>query len=169
VTDPTQDPGEGSARPDAPSLEDSLKQFGKAGRDGFGAAVDTGRALRSLFAADFALARASIARACAWLAVAVTFGASSWLLLMGAFIALLQRLGLSWLSSMAVASLVSVVITGLAMWQVLRYFEFTRLDATRRQLRKLGIGGDDEEEEDEKAPTASAPTAVPTQPTERAP
>jgi hypothetical protein len=169
VTDPTQDPGEGSARPDAPSLEESLKQFGQAGRDGFGAAVDTGRALRSLLAADFALARASIARACAWLAVAVTFGASSWLLLMGAFIALLQRLGLSWLSAMAVASLVSVVITGLAIWQVLRYFEYTRLDATRRQLRKLGIGGDDEDGEEQPAPSSTSSAVAPTGQPERAP
>ena len=138
--DDAEAPGE---RP--PSLEESLRQVGQAGRAGFDAVIDTGRALRGLVVADIALARVALARAAAWMAVAVVFGASSWLLLMGALIALLQRLGLSWLAALSIAAGLSVAITALGVWQTLRYFEFTRLEATRRQLRKLGIGSDEDE------------------------
>jgi hypothetical protein len=34
----------------------------------------------------------------------------------------------------------SLAITGLAAWRGMRYFEHTRLQATRRQLARLGIG-----------------------------
>src|SRR5690606_40077764 len=63
-------------------------------------ALDTGRALRRLISADFALARSATGRAMAWVAIGVVFGASAWLLLMGALIVLLQRIdGISWLAS----------------------------------------------------------------------
>lgn len=128
--------------PDKPSLEEGLRRAGAAGKAGFADGIEAGRALRQLVAADLALARAALVRALLWLAVAAVFGASSWLLLMAALIALLQRLGLSWLDALAIAALLSLAIAALGAWQMARYFEHTRLAATRRQLAKFGLGDD---------------------------
>ncbi|KLD76494.1 phage holin family protein [Xanthomonas hyacinthi] len=141
---------DGAAAPDPaeaerPSLEQSFREFGTAGREGLTATLEAGRALRKLVVADLALARAAMARALVWLTVAVAFGASAWMLLMGALIAVLQRLGWSWLASIAATAAFSLVVTALGAWQALRYFEMSKLDATRRQLAKLGIGGEDED------------------------
>lgn len=127
------------------SLEDSLRKVGSAGREGIDAAFDTGRALRGLVAADFALARGALGRAVAWIGVAIAFGASSWLLLMGVLIALLQSSGMSWLVALSIVAALSLGITALGIWQALRYLEHTQLDATRRQLRELGLIGDSDE------------------------
>jgi len=142
---------DGAAAPDPaeaerPSLEQSFREFGQAGREGLNATLEASRALRKLVVADLALARAALARALVWLTIAVAFGASAWMLLMGALIAVLQRLGWSWLASISATAAFSLVVTALGAWQALRYFEMSKLDATRRQLAKLGIGGDDDED-----------------------
>lgn len=139
---PGTTPDEGEPRQPPPSLEESLRQFGDAGRAGFASAVDTGRALRNLVVADLALARAALVRALLWLAVVAVFAASSWLLLMALLVSLLQRTGLSWLAAIGIAAGLSLAIAAFGAWQMIRYFEHTRLDATRRQLAKLGIGDD---------------------------
>lgn len=136
-----------SSRQDPPSLEESLHRIGQAGREGLSAAFESGRAWRGLVAADFALARSALGRALAWVGVAIAFGASSWLLLMAALVSLLQRFGLSWLAALSIAALLSLAVTAVAAWQALRYLEHTRLDATRRQLARLGIGDRDEDAE----------------------
>lgn len=130
-----------------PSLEQAIGELGKAGREGLDAGLDALRALRRLLFADLALARAALARALVWLTVAVAFGASAWLLVMAAGIALLRHLGLSWLASISLMALSSLIVTALAGWQVIRYFEMSRLDATRRQLARLGIGGEDDDQD----------------------
>ncbi|MCG2605309.1 MAG: phage holin family protein [Achromobacter sp.] len=132
----------------APSLEESLREVGAAGRAAFGASRDTGRALRRLVSADLALARSSLGRALAWVGVAVVFGGSGWLLTAGALIALLQRLGWSWLQSLAFAALLSVAITALAAWKVSRYFDHAGMHATRRQLSRMGLFDEDSDDED---------------------
>jgi hypothetical protein len=63
----------------------------------------------------------ALGRAVAWIAVAIVFGASSWLLLMGVLIASLQRFGLSWLASMALAAGLSLCVTAFGIWQALRF------------------------------------------------
>ncbi|MCC4594533.1 phage holin family protein [Xanthomonas campestris pv. phormiicola] len=136
------------AEAEQPSLEQSFREFGQAGREGLTATLQASRALRKLVVADLALARAALARALVWLTIAVSFGASAWMLLMGALIAVLQRLGWSWLASISATAAFSLVVTALGAWQALRYFEMSKLDATRRQLAKLGIGGDDDEKAD---------------------
>ncbi|RZZ84914.1 MULTISPECIES: phage holin family protein [Pseudoxanthomonas] len=138
-----------------PSLDESLRRVGKAGKDSLSSAVATAKSLRRLVLADFALARASLARAMVWMSVAAAFGVSSWLLLMGALIALLQRLGLSWLGALSVAAGLSLAITALGVWQTLRYFGFSRMDATRRQLKAMGLGDDDEEDAGPEARSAA--------------
>lgn len=130
-----------------PSIDEAYRDIADAGREGLSAALDTGRALRGLLIADLALARSALGRALLWVSVAIVFGASSWLLLMAALIALLQGLfGWSWLASMSTAAGLSLIVTGVGVWQALRYFEYTRLSATRRQLRRLGLGHDDEDD-----------------------
>ncbi|MDR1076275.1 MAG: phage holin family protein [Xanthomonadaceae bacterium] len=138
-----QDAGEGAT----PSLEESLRQFGAAGRESMGAAIDTGRALRRLVAADFGLARVAIGRSLGWLSVAIIFGASSWLLLVGVMIALLQSFGVSWLWSISITAVISIGVTAFAGWRTFHYLKYTRMDATRRQLARWGIGDDDGDEE----------------------
>src|SRR5207342_1620826 len=73
--------------------------------------------------------------------VAIAFGASAWLLFMAAAIAGLSLgLGWPWWVSLLVTASVSLVITILCGWLAMHYFEHTRLQATRRQLARLGIG-----------------------------
>ena len=122
-------------------LAESLRQIGATGRAGLGAAGDAAKAFRTLFAADVSLARSAFGRTLALTGVAIAFGASCWLLLMAALIVFLSRqLGWPWSVSLLVCALLSGVVTGWAMWQAERYFEHTRMQATRRQLARLGIG-----------------------------
>lgn len=138
----------------APHLDESVRRLGASGKAAIASAKDTGRALRSLVSADLALARSAIGRALAWVAVAIVFGASAWLLVVGALIAVLQRLGWSWLQSLSFAAVLSIVVTAVAAWRTIHYFDRAGLHATRRQLARLGIGdeGDDEEDESGAAP-----------------
>jgi uncharacterized membrane protein YqjE len=97
--------------------------------------------LRVLVSADLSLARSALGRALAFTGVAVAFGASAWMLLMAAVTAVLHdALGWSWTLSLAVCAAPSLVITALGMWRAMHYFEHTRMQATRRQLARLGIG-----------------------------
>lgn len=134
-----------------PHLDESVRRIGAAGKATYTSAKETGRALRSLVFADLALARSALGWALAWVAVAIAFGASAWMLIVGALIAVLQRLGWTWLESLSLAAALSVIVTGLAAWRTIHYFECAGLHATRRQLARLGIG-DEGLEEDEATP-----------------
>jgi hypothetical protein len=69
------------------------------------------------------------------------FGASCWLLLMATLIVFLTRqLGLPWAASLLICAVLSGAVTVWAAWQADRYFDHTRMQATRRQLARLGIG-----------------------------
>ena len=59
---------------------------------------------------------------------------------MAALIAVLQSAGLSWLWASLLTALLSVAITLFAGWRAMRYFEHTRMQATRRQFARLGLG-----------------------------
>ena len=142
--------------PDPPDLADTLKVVGAAGRAAYGSAKGTGRALRGLVSADFALARSAFGRGLAWAGVAIVFGASAWLLVTGALIALMQRFGYSWFQSLSVAALLSIAVTALAVWKVGRYFDYTGMHATRRQLSRLGLFDEDEAIDDDPPPAGSA-------------
>ena len=145
-------PEESSGEPPAtPGLEESLRRVGQSGKDALGSAKDTGRALRRLVSADLALARSAFGRGLAWAGVAIVFGASAWLLLAGALIALLQSFGWSWLASLSFAAGLSIVVTLFAAWRVGHYFDHTGMHATRRQLHRLGLF-DEKEDDDEAAP-----------------
>ena len=88
-----------------------MHALGADSRAGLKAASDSLKALRILVAADFSLARSAFGRALAFTGVAIAFGASAWLLLMGAMIAAMQAAGISWLVSLLIASGLSIAIT----------------------------------------------------------
>ena len=124
-----------------PDLQESLRQVGAAGRSSLRAAADTGKSLRSLMAADFSLARSAFGRTLAFTGVAIVFGASAWLLLMTALIVFLNlQLGWPWWAALLTCAALSIVAAAAAVYQGMRYFEHTRMQATRRQLARLGIG-----------------------------
>ena len=145
------DEPQGDTKP--PHLDESVRRVGAAGKATLASAKDTGRALRRLISADLALARSALGRALGWVAVGIVFGASAWLLVVGALIAVLQRLGWSWLQSLSFAAVLSSAVTAIAVWRTIHYFECAGLHATRRQLARLGIGDEGEEEEDDKPGT----------------
>lgn len=131
----------GAGDPTPPDLAESLRQVGAAGRASLGAAGDAAKAFRTLLIADVSLARSALGRTLALTGVAIAFGASAWLLLMATLIVYLTRgLGWSWSLALLGTALLSLAITAFAAWQGMRYFEHTRLQATRRQLARLGIG-----------------------------
>ncbi|MGH8084003.1 MAG: phage holin family protein [Lysobacter sp.] len=124
-----------------PDLLEAMRQIGATGRASLGAAGDTANALRTLVVADVALARSALGRSLAFSGFAVAFGASAWLLLMATLVVFLSRqLGWPWSAALLVPALLSVLTTAIAGWFAMRYFEHTRLQATRRQLARLGIG-----------------------------
>jgi len=61
---------------------------------------------------------------------------------------------LSWFQSLFFTALVSIAMTGIAVWRVSHFFDHTGMHATRRQLSKLGLF--DEQSEDDDAPTPKA-------------
>ena len=134
--------GDGHAGNDrAPGIDEALRQLGATGRATWTAGRDASKAFRILLAADVSLARSAFGRTLAFTGVAIAFGASAWLLLMAALIAWLSLgLGWAWSLSLLLAAALSIVITVIGGWMAMRYFEHTRLQATRRQLARLGIG-----------------------------
>ncbi len=125
----------------APDLAEALREFGATGRAGWKAANDVAKSLRILVAADVSLARSAFGRTLALTGVAIAFGASAWLLLMATLIVALTRgLGWSWALAMLLTAGISIVATALAGWGASRYFEHTRMQATRRQFARLGMG-----------------------------
>lgn len=135
------DAGAGSSEVPGDDLLEALRQIGATGRASLGASVDTAKAFRTLVVADVSLARSAIGRTLALSGVAIAAGASAWLLLMTALVVFLRGAAqVSWVVALLLPALLSLVVTGIASWQAMRYFDHTRLQATRRQLARLGIG-----------------------------
>ena len=137
--------GEDGPRPEheaqPPGLEEALRSLGAEGRAGLKAATDVAKSLRILVAADISLARSAFGRTLALTGVAIAFGASAWLLLMASLIAWMSiGMGMSWTLALLLTALFSVLVTAGAGYAAMRYFEHTRMQATRRQFARLGFG-----------------------------
>ncbi|WP_199268734.1 phage holin family protein [Cognatiluteimonas profundi] len=131
----------GDGREDVAGIEEALRALGDTGRATWSAGRDASKAFRILLAADVSLARSAFGRTLAFTGVAIAFGASAWLLLMGALVAWLSTgLGWAWSLSLLLTAVLSIAATAAAGWGAMWYFEHTRLQATRRQLARLGIG-----------------------------
>ena len=136
--DASGDDGRPAASPD---LVELLRELGEGGRATWQASRDAAKTLRLLVAADVSLARSAIGRSLTFAGLAVVFGASGWLLLMAALIAWLSLgLGWAWSLSLLLTGGVSLVLAAIGGGIAMRYFEHTRMQATRRQLARLGIG-----------------------------
>jgi hypothetical protein len=135
-------PGEEAGRPDSvPGLVELLRELGQGSQSTWQASRDAAKALRLLIAADVSLARSAVGRTLAFTGFAIAFGGSAWLLLMAALVAWLSvGLGWSWSLSLLLTGVASLALAALGAWQALRHFEHTRLQATRRQLARLGVG-----------------------------
>src|SRR4249919_3222600 len=128
-------------RDDVAGIEEALHALRDTGRATWTAGRDASKAFRILVSADVSLARSAFGRTLAFTGVAIAFGASAWLLLMGALVAWLSTgLGWAWSLSLLLAAGLSIVITAAAGKGAMWYFDHTRLQATRRQLARLGIG-----------------------------
>lgn len=124
-----------------PGIDEAFAQLRESGTATWKAGNDAFKAFRILFAADVSLARSAFGRTLALTGVAIAFGASCWLLLMAALVTWLARgLGLSFPLALLLCAVISGAVTGWAIWLAQRYFEHTRMQATRRQLARLGIG-----------------------------
>lgn len=137
----TDDSSASQTRTEAPDVLDALRELRDTGAATVGAGRQAASALRILVSADFSLARSAFGRTLALTGAAIAFGASAWLLLMAALITFLSRhTGLSWTWSLLLTATLSLAATAVACWWAMRYFEHTRMKATRRQLARLGIG-----------------------------
>jgi hypothetical protein len=126
---------------DPPELDEAVRQILDAGRSGWEATSAVASALRTLVSADFSLARSALGRTLALTGVAIVFGASGWLLLMAAAILFLTRqVGWTWSFALLSCAVLSLVAAAIAIHIGMRYFDHTRMRATRRQLARLGIG-----------------------------
>ncbi len=142
--------------PGAPDILASLREVGSAAKATVREAGSSASALRTLVAADFSLARSAFGRTLAFTGVAIVFGASAWLLLMAALIVFLSvQLGLPWSASMLGTALLSGAGVYFAARKAEKYFDHTRMQATRRQLARLGIG-----ELAQLAPDADSPMSA---------
>ena len=131
----------GEARESAPRIDELVRELGATGSATVQAGREAGKALRIMVAADVSLARSAFGRSIAFSGAAIALGASAWLLLMAALVLWLNRgAGLAWSLSLLVPALLSLIGAALAGWMATRYFEHTRMKATRRQLARLGFG-----------------------------
>ena len=129
----------GDERP--PSIDDAVRELRDTGRATLSAGRDAGKALRILLTADISLARSAFGRTLAFSGVAIAFGASAWLLLMAALVTWLGAgLGMPWSLAMLLTAVLSAIAAAIGTRTAMRYFEHTRLKASRRQLARLGFG-----------------------------
>lgn len=146
MPDAPADQGQGTP----PPLTQAAQDLGRAGVESGRAAWSVLGGLRQLFAADLALSRSALGLTLAWAGAAIALGASAWLLLMALLVlALHNGLGFGWIAAFAWPAVVSLLGTALAGWRAARVFDDTRLNATRRQLARLGWGEDPAEVERE--------------------
>ena len=137
----TRAAGDDDAPRKPPGIDEAVRELGTAGRATLAAGRDTAQAFRALLAADIALARSALGRTLALAGVAIAFGASAWLLLMAALIVGLSRgLGMPWALALLLTALLSLAVTAGAAWMAMRCFGHARLEATRRQLARFGLG-----------------------------
>jgi len=134
---PGQEAGDEPPRPD---LLEALREIGEGSRASLQAAGEVAKSLRSLVVADVALARSAAGRAAVAGGVALIGGVTGWLFLMATLVMVLRSAGMSWWLSMLLPAVASLVVAGIGGWMAFRYYEHTRLQATRRQLARLGIG-----------------------------
>ena len=119
----------------------SFRQVAESGQAELASVRDATKAMRSLVAADVSLARSALGRTLAFTAVAIVLGVVAGLMLVSALVFGTSRwLGLPLWASFLLLGVMGALATAFAGWRAVRYFDHTRMKATRRQLARLGIG-----------------------------
>lgn len=130
-----------SAGDEVAELLESFRQVGSTGQAGLAGARDAAKAMRTLVSADVSLARSAFGRTLAFTAGAIVLGVVAGLMLTTALVMGLSRgLGMPVWGSLLLTGTLCALATWFAGWRAMRYFEHTRMKATRRQLARLGIG-----------------------------
>jgi uncharacterized membrane protein YqjE len=134
-----------------PDVAQAAKLLGQAGVEVGRSAWEAMRHLRTLFAADLSLSRSAFGMTLAWAGAGIALGASAWLFFMTLLVLWLQSTGwVGWVGAVTLPAVVSAIGAAICVWRAVDVFGDTRLDATRRQLEKLGMAEDPEHVE--KAP-----------------
>jgi uncharacterized membrane protein YqjE len=120
-----------------PDLVEAARRLMAEGGETAIAAGEAASALSALVEAELALARAAAPRALFAAVLAFGLGLVSALYALALLVAWLQRLGLDWFESLAVAFALAAAATAGTIWQSLRLWRMTRFEATRRQLADL--------------------------------
>ena len=124
-----------------PDILEALRQLQATGKASFAAAGDAGKAFRSLLSADVSLARSAFGRTLALTGLAIVCGSVGGLMVAASLVTLLAlKVGLPWTVSLLLVGAAWIIAAVIAGWRAIRYFEHTRMKATRRQLARLGIG-----------------------------
>ncbi len=137
----------GTAPSEPPELGQAAKDIGQAGLELGRSAWSALSSFRALAAADFSLSRSALGLTLAYAGAAIALGASAWLLLMALIVLALHAAGLGRIGAVAVPALLSLGAAAFFGWRAAVAFDDTRLNATRRQLARLGLGEDPAEVE----------------------
>ncbi|HET6603261.1 MAG TPA: phage holin family protein [Xanthomonadaceae bacterium] len=137
MSDPERPPADAP-----PGLEDAAGQIGEVAGSTVAAALAVLSSFRRLVAADIAQSRAAFGRALAYTGLAVAIGTSACLLLVTLLVVLLSNLGLSWVAALALIMVAAALPAAWFTWRAVDAYGHTQLDATRRQLARLGLGED---------------------------
>lgn len=130
-----------SAGDEVAELLASFRQVAESGQAGLADARDATKAMRTLVAADVSLARSALGRTLAFTAVAIVLGVVAGLMLISALVFGTSRwLDMPLWGSFLLLGVLCSLATWFAGWRAMRYFDHTRMKATRRQLARLGIG-----------------------------
>ena len=154
-----------SAGDEVAELLESFRQVGQTGQAGLAGVRDATKAMRTLVAADVSLARSALGRSLACTAIAIVLGVVSGLMLVSALVYGTSRwLDMPLWASFLMLGVLCALGTAFAGWRAMRYFEHTRMKATRRQLARLGIGelADHTPEPDSPQSTKQATETMPT-------
>jgi uncharacterized membrane protein YqjE len=139
--EPVQRPPEVAPAPAAPGGEpgvvDTAKRMLDEGGDAAHSAMDTVRALKTLAAAELALAKAAIARSAVMFVGAAIVGLISLIFVFATLSAVLVALGLSWWAALGISTLLLLATAGVLAWRGMALAKLARFDATRRQLARL--------------------------------
>lgn len=102
-----------------------------------GSAAATGQSLLHLFDSELSLTGQALLRAALMALIGVALAGVGGLLLAGLMVVLLQATGLSWLVSLSIVTLVTLIALVIALYRARSLLELCGLPATRRQLGRI--------------------------------
>lgn len=123
-----------SALDAAERLKQDLGALLEAGRSVAREYGSVGGSFRQLLLSDISLARVALIRGLVFLLLCVLMVGTAWVVAMTMLVLGLHQVGLSWLLSLFLPLVLSLVIAGGAWVAARKALAFADLDATRRQL-----------------------------------